>query len=298
SQISLGIQKGSGALWNNNDDNPGKWPLVKADHPIGEWNTFKVRMIGSRVWVWFNDQLTVDGAIMDNYYDRSIPVFATGCIQLQTHGSETRFRNVFVREIAPTEADEILAKHDGEGYSAIFNGQDFSGWQGPVDKNAVEDGMIMAQHGTIYTEKEYGDFSVQFEFKLPPSGNNGLAIRYPGSGDTAYVGMCELQVLDNPHSHYAKLDPRQYHGSAYGMVAAHRGYLRPVGTWNFQRVTVQGSTIVVELNGTKILDCDLSTVNEYMANSPHPGKTRTSGHFGFAGHGDPVRFRNVQLKEL
>ena len=96
---------------------------------------------------------------------------------------------------------------------------------------------------------------VRLEFKLPPGGNNGLAIRYPGKGDTAYVGMCELQVLDdNYEKATAKIDPRQAHGSAYGMVAAQRGYQRPIGEWNFQEVTVQGSTIKVELNGTVILD--------------------------------------------
>jgi hypothetical protein len=297
-QISLGIQKGSGALWNNNDDNPGKWPLVKADNAIGQWNTFRVRMIGSRVWVWFNDQLTVDGQIMDNYYDRSVPIFPTGCIQLQTHGSETRFRNVFIREIDAAEANEILAARDNGGFQSIFDGKSLAGWKGPIDQNKIEDGVILSNHGTIFTEKEYGDFSVQFEFLLPPGGNNGLAIRYPGEGDTAYVGMCELQVLDNVASQYAKLDDRQYHGSAYGMIAAHRGFLRPAGTWNHQRVTVQGSRIQVELNGNIILDGDLSKVTEYMANSPHPGKDRKSGHFGFAGHGDPVRYRNVSLKEL
>jgi hypothetical protein len=110
--------------------------------------------------------------------------------------------------------------------------------------------------------------------------------------------MCELQVLDDSSPKYARLDPRQYHGSAYGMAASHRGYQRPVGTWNFQEVTVKGSTIKVELNGTVILDTDLAKITEYMANSPHPGKERTSGHFGFAGHGDPVLFRQVQIKRL
>ncbi|MDD8052014.1 MAG: DUF1080 domain-containing protein, partial [Verrucomicrobiota bacterium] len=72
----------------------------------------------------------------------------------------------------------------------------------------------------------------------------------------------------------------------------------PVGEWNFQEVTVKGSTIKVELNGTVILDADLSTVKEFMANSPHPGISRTSGHFGFAGHSDPVEFRKIMIKRL
>ena len=82
------------------------------------------------------------------------------------------------------------------------------------------------------------------------------------------------------------------------MAPAARGYLRPTGEWNFQEVTVVGSTIKVELNGNLILDTDLSQVKEYMANSPHPGKDRTQGYFGFAGHNDPVEFRNIRIKEL
>ena len=126
--------------------------------------------------------------------------------------------------------------------------------------------------------------------------NNGLAIRYPGDGDTAYVGMCELQVLDNDSPKYTKLDARQFHGSAYGMAAAHRGFLRPVGQWNYEEVTVHGSTIRVELNGTQILDTDLAKITDFKSSSKHPGKDRTEGHFGFAGHDDPVAFRNVFIR--
>jgi hypothetical protein len=82
------------------------------------------------------------------------------------------------------------------------------------------------------------------------------------------------------------------------MVPAYRGFLRPAGEWNVQEVTVKGSTIKVELNGTLILDTDLGQVTQFMGDRPHPGKDRTSGHFGFAGHSDPVQFRNVKLKRL
>jgi len=111
--------------------------------------------------------------------------------------------------------------------------------------------------------------------------------------------MCELQILDDDAPQYrGKIDPRQACGSAYGMVAAHRGYLRPAGEWNFEEVTVTGSKIKVELNGTVITDTDLSKVTEFMANHPHPGKDRTSGHFGFAGHNDPVCFRNIKIQRF
>jgi hypothetical protein len=150
----------------------------------------------------------------------------------------------------------------------------------------------------LFTKEEYSDFAARLEFKLPPGGNNGLAIRYPGEGNPAYDGMCELQILDNTAAKYVKLDPRQFHGSAYAMVPAQRGYQRPVGQWNFQEVIVQGSKIKVELNGSVILDTDLSEVTEYMGGTPHPGRDVKSGHFGFAGHGSPVQFRNVRVKRL
>ena len=101
--IKNGTPKGSGALWNNNLDSPGRFPLVKADRPIGEWNSFRIKMIGDRVTVHFNDQLTVDNAVMHNYFDREGPMFETGPIQLQTHGSEMHFRNIFIREISRDE---------------------------------------------------------------------------------------------------------------------------------------------------------------------------------------------------
>ncbi len=294
----LGADKGSGGLWNNSAGAPGKDPLVHADKPIGEWNDFRVIQVGGRTTVYLNGKLVVDRALLENYFDRKSPLIARGPVQLQTHGNEVRWMNIYIRELGAEEANKFLA--EGEtGFKTLFNGTSLEGWAGAVENYEVVDGAIRCKTGkggVLHTTDEYGDFTVRLEFKVPPGGNNGLAIRYPGKGDTAYVGMCELQVLDNDSPKYAKLDQRQYHGSAYGMAAALRGYNRPAGQWNTQEVTVKGSTIRVELNGTVILNTDLSTITEYMANSPHPGKERTSGYFGFAGHSDPVEFRNVRIK--
>ena len=197
-----------------------------------------------------------------------------------------------------------LAAADKDGFKSVFNGKDFEGWAGPVENYEVVDGAIVCKKGkggTIYTKEEFGDFVVRLEIKIPSGGNNGLAIRYPGQGDTAYQGMCELQVLDENYDKVrGKIDPRQVHGSAYGMVAAKRGFQKPNGEWNQQEVTVKGSTIKVVLNGEVILDTDLSKVDPetYMGKSKHPGVTRTKGFFGFAGHSDPVAFRNISIKRL
>lgn len=298
---NIGADKGSGGLWNNSPGAAGKDPLVLADKPFGEWNQLRILQVGSRTSVWLNGQQVVDHAIMENYWDRGLPLVVSGPIQLQTHGGEIRWRNLKIRELNDDEANAWLAAHGDEGFETVFNGENFDGWAGPTDNYEVVNGTLRCRPGkggTIYTDDTYSDFAVRLQFRLPPGGNNGLAIRYPGEGDTAYVGMCELQVLDNTAKKYATLDPRQYHGSAYGMIAAQRGYLRKPGDWNFQEVTVTGSRIRVELNGTVILDGDLADVDEYMADSPHPGKDRTEGHFGFAGHSDPVEFRAVEIKRL
>jgi len=298
---NLGANKGSGGLWNNSAGTAGKDPLVLADKPFGEWNALRIKQIGARTTIHLNGKLVVDNAILENFWDRSSPLFAKGPIQLQTHGGEIRWRNLYIREISADEAAKTLGEARASEFKTLFDGSSLASWGGAVDNYEIVDGAIRCKKGkggVLHTKDEYADFVARIEFKLPPGGNNGLAIRYPGQGDTAYVGMCELQVLDNDAPQYSKLDPRQYHGSAYGMAPAKRGYLRPAGQWNFQEVTVRGSTIKVELNGTVILDTDLSKISQYMANSPHPGKTRTSGFFGFAGHGDTVEFRNVRLQAL
>ncbi len=302
----LGAELGSGGLWNNLKGRPGKNPLAHADKPLGEWNKFRVLMVGERVTVDLNDVRVVDHARMENYFNRKAPVPKAGPIQLQTHGGEIRWRNLFIREIPGAEANALLRAKDREaGYYPIFSAATgLKSWAGPVDEYDIIDGALRCKPGkggTIYYKaEELTNFTALLEFKLPAGGNNGLAIRYPGSGDAAYSGMTELQVLDDNYEKAtgSKIDPRQAHGSAYGIAAAHRGFQRALNDWNYQRVTVNGSRIEVELNGTLILDADVAEVEDYMASSPHPGKDRKNGYFGLAGHNDPVEFRQIEVRPI
>jgi hypothetical protein len=296
-----GADKGSGGLFNNTKGAPGRDPLVHADRPFGQWNTFRILQVGERVTVYLNGKLVVDHARLENSWNRKLPLRRTGPIQLQTHGGEIRWRNLFVREIPADEANTLLRKHSSAGFKDVFNGKDFTGWAGPLDSYEIKDGATVCKPkkgGNIYTKEAFADFVARVEYRLPTGGNNGLAIRYPGKGQPSQTAMCEIQILDDGAEKYRKLDPRQYNGSVYGMVPAQRGYLRPVGQWNFMEVTVRGPTIQVELNGTRIVDADVSKVKEFMGGKAPVGKDRTSGHFGFAGHSDPVAFRRVQVKAL
>lgn len=94
-----GADKGSGGLYNNSPGAPGRYPLVLADKPFGEWNSFRIIQTGNITTVWLNGKLTVDHAVMENYWDRSQQLFPKGLIQLQTHGGEIRWRNIFIREL-------------------------------------------------------------------------------------------------------------------------------------------------------------------------------------------------------
>ncbi|MCH2113689.1 MAG: DUF1080 domain-containing protein [Pirellulales bacterium] len=292
--------EGSGGLWNNSGGAPGKEPLKKMDKPMGQWNALRILMIGERVSVWLNDAKVVDHARMENYYDRKIPVFKTGPIQLQTHGGEIRWRNVFIREIEPEEANRILQAREDAGFFSLFNGVDLAGWQGAVDAYTVQHGTILCKEGAggqLFAEDEYGDFAFRFEFKLPPGGNNGVGVRAPLTGDPAWEGF-EIQILDNTAEKYANLKPNQFHGSVYGAVPAKRGFLRAIGQWNYQEIRFLGSHITVELNGYTILDKDLKEVDQSRLERRAKGFDRTTGHIGFCGHGDVVQLRNIRIKNM
>lgn len=328
----LGRALGSGGLWNNRKGSPGKDPLKKMDRPLGEWNSLKMTMVGERVTVVFNGEVVVDHAVLENFFANQKsgylayskpgddkgeadsvklpngymrdPVYPKGPIQLQTHGSEIRWRNVFIREIPSEEANEILASRDAEGFSELINGKDLSGWLGAVDNYEVKDGSIVCKQGKggdLLTQNEYENYIIRCEFKLPPAGNNGIALRTPLDGHSSRDGL-EIQIIDsdgyNAKNTKSSLKPHQYHGSLYHCVGAKHGYLRPVGEWNYQEIEVNGQNIKVTLNGTKILDVDIDALDRSQIGTIPKGLDRRTGHIGFAGHSDPVAYRSFQVKQL
>lgn len=301
SRVDVGAQVGSGGLYNN-QKNPSK-PLKVADNPVGDWNTFRIVMIGEKVSVWLNGELVVDNVTLENYWDRNIPIFPKGPIELQAHGTDLAFRDLYVREISDKEYN-LTPDERSEGFVSLFNGRNLDNWVGNKKSYVAEDGMIVIKPvddsgGNLYTEKEYSDFIFRFEFQLTPAANNGLGIRAPLTGDAAYVGM-ELQILDDTDPVYANLQPYQYHGSVYGVIPSRRGYLKPLGEWNYEEVTVKGTHIKIVLNGTTIVDGDIAGPrdNGTMDHKDHPGLKNQTGHIGFLGHGSLVKFRDIRIKEL
>lgn len=303
SRVSDGAQVGSGGLYNNKV-NPSK-PLKVADNALGEWNNFHIIMKGDRVTVYLNGELVTDNVILENYWDKGLPIFPEEQIELQAHGSRVAYRNIYIRELPRPEPFKLSAAEQKEGFKVLFDGTNMHQWQGNTTDYVIENGELVVHEpkfgsgGNLYTKEEYGDFVFRFEFKLTPGANNGLGIRTPLEGDAAYEGM-ELQILDNDADIYKTLHEYQYHGSVYGVIPAKRGYLKPLGEWNYEEVIVKGPKIKVILNGTTILDGDISDArkNGTLDGKDHPGLKRDKGYIGFLGHGSTVWFRNIRVKEL
>lgn len=195
-------------------------------------------------------------------------------------------------KVATLSSDEAK-----DGFVSLFDGKTLKGWQGDVKGYVVEDGAIVCKGENLYTDKEYSNFVLRLEFKLPSGGNNGVGIRTPMQGIPAYVGM-EIQVLDDNHPKHKDLEAYQYHGSIYGVVPAKRGHLKPIGQWNQEEIVADGSHIKVTLNGVVITDADISKIKDTPDHQPHPGLHNAKGYIGWLGHGDPVAFRNVRIKTL
>jgi len=304
SRRDAGAQVGSGGLYNN-EKNASK-PLVVADNKIGEWNRFHIIMKGEKVTVWLNGILVTDNIPLENYWDRKQPIFPKEQIELQAHGTYVAYKNIYLRELPTNEPYALSDEEKKQGFVSLFDGTSLDQWTGNTSgynlvNGAVEVNPDAGGGGNLYTKDEFADFIYRFEFQLTPGANNGIGIRAPLDGDAAYAGM-EIQVLDNEAPKYKDLHEYQYHGSVYGVIPAKRGFLLPTGEWNKEEIVAKGNKIKVTLNGTVILEGDIKKASnnfkETMDQKDHPGLSRKTGHIGFLGHGDIVRFRNMRVKKL
>ncbi len=305
SRVNVGAQVGSGGLYNNqvNESKPSK----VADNKLGEWNSFYIKMVGDRVTVVLNGEKVVDDVILENYWDRKLPIFPIEQIELQAHGSKVYYRNIYVKELERKEPFKLSAEEEKEGFKVLFDGTNMHEWTGNTVDYTLEDGCISmipskSYGGNLYTKNEYGNFVYRFEFQLTPGANNGVGIRTPMEGDAAYVGM-EIQILDCEHPIYKNITPLQHHGSVYGIIPAmadHHDAFKPAGEWNYEEIVADGDNIKVTVNGVVIMEGNIreATKNGTADHKKHPGLFNKKGHIGFLGHGSPVKFRNIRIKEL
>ena len=211
-----------------------------------------------------------------------------------------------VAALVSVEFTSCVTAQQEPGFVSLFDGKTLAGWT-LVGKHGpgygVTNGVIYCAQGgggNLFTEKEYDDFILRFEFKLEDGSNNGIGIRAPLGGDAAYAGM-EIQILEESAALRGKWGPlheEQYHGSVYDCIAAKKGALKPPGQWNTEEITARGRQITVVVNGQTILDASLNSVTDPAKLMKHPGLFRERGHIGFLGHNDYLEFRNLRVKEL
>jgi hypothetical protein len=192
-----------------------------------------------------------------------------------------------------------------EGFESLFNGKDLTGWQvnadGKLDRWGAEDGVIFTKGGGggwLMTDKEYGDFELRLEFKLPQGGNSGVGLRSALKGNPAFEAGMEIQLLDDEwhREHLPDLKVSQLTGSVYSIQGPKKDALKPIGEWNSMRILAQGKHIAIELNGTKTVDIDLGRYQN--KEKEHPGMLHEKGHIGLQSHDGRVEFRHLYVKPL
>lgn len=193
-----------------------------------------------------------------------------------------------------------------EGFTKLFNGKDLSGWRstGRPDAWTVEDGVIVCKGGGggwLLTEKEYGDFEFNCEYRWSKEGgNSGIALRTPlvFNSDPAYAGM-EIQLIDDEgweKVHKSKLADYQHTGSIYDVQPAKPADNKKIGEWNGVHIVCKGRKVVIEQNGKELVNANLDDFSAKFER--HPGLKRTRGVVGFQSYNIRVEFKNIQIKEL
>lgn len=185
------------------------------------------------------------------------------------------------------------------GFTSLFNGTDLAGWKATGKKEAWEaDKAVIACKGGgggwLLTEKEFANFELRLQYKMPKAGNSGVALRAPASGDPAYVGM-EIQLIDDV-GWPGKLASWQNTGSIYNVAPAKKINNKPVGEWNDMRIVCNGRKVLIEQNGEALVDADLDDFQKDFKR--HPGLLREKGHVGFQSYNVRVEFKDIFIRDL
>ena len=240
----------------------------------GEWNHFRLTVVGTTAALEINGQSAWKANGLES---------PCGYICLQAEvpgGGRFLFRNVRITEL---------------GYKSLFDGKTLTGWQevgGGSDCWKVEDGLLKCtgKRGSwLRSTDEHGDFNLRLEYRLKPEGNSGVYIRVPKDGDHHGPGSgVEIQILDDPHPRYAKLESYQFTGSVYAIVAADPRVNLPPNRWHRLEINCRGPNYRVTHNGTIVVDARPSDFPELT-------RRRTSGYLGFQNHSEEVSYRNLRI---
>jgi|GEM_PF-120362 len=292
-------------------------PTAEKDSALkmGEWNEMRILVIGDRVTSWLN------GTEMISLEDEKIGL-GKGSIALQIHdggGIKVRWKNLRVRTIDAEEYDSVEWTH-------IFDGSSTDGWRAYNGKTLPRQWVIKEDALTfdtdrkleedyeggrdiIYAGKEYEEFDLYLEWKLPEGGNSGIFYHLQDGFDAPWQISPEYQLLDDngwEKLNNATLEPWQKAGADYAMHVANENTktLHPAGEWNSSRIIYTKERVEHYLNGKQLLSFDPSSedwkqrkVEGKWKDFPDYG-TIKKGYIGLQDHDSPLWFRNIKIREL
>lgn len=187
---------------------------------------------------------------------------------------------------------------EDEGFVPLLNGKDLTGWKTKGNWVVEPEGVVALKprpgergwqryDAYLWTEKPYADFVLDLEYKIPKGGNSGVFVRVRDLKSPVATGI-EIQILDS----HGKKEPLGAHdcGGVIGTVGPSKNMSKPAGQWNRMIVTCKKSLMQVKLNGQQIIDLKLD--QSAMKDRP------LTGYVGLQDHGQPIRFRNIRLKQL
>jgi len=241
----------------------------------GQWNHFKLTVVGDTAALEINGKKAWRARGLET---------KQGYIALQSEvplGGQFLFRNIKITELR---------------HRPLYSGHDLSGCEPadgkPTDIWKADDGQLVCtgdQGPWLRSTKQFGDFNLRLEYRLPPGGNSGVFIRVPKSGAIFKAGAgIEVQVLDDAAKKYAKLKPYQYSGSLYALVPASPRVALPAGEWNRLEINADGHHYRVRQNGHVVVDATPEDV-------PKLKERLLKGYLGLQNHSSEVRYRRIRL---
>ena len=278
SQETGGLYETGGRAW---VVKPEENDIGKKNYKPGEWASLELRAVGRDLEVKINGVVT---SKLTNDKGR-----LKGHFGLQLHGGmdmHVEFKDIMIREIT-----------DESGFAEMFNGKDLTGWKTKGNWVVEDDNVITLKprpgesgwtryDAYLTTEREYGDFVLDLEFKFEPKGNSGVFMRVGDLSDHVTSGF-EVQILD---THGKQNFGEHDCGGVIGTSAPKKMVVKPAGEWNRYTITLKGSHLKVVLNNELIQDLDLSETKL----KDRPAK----GYISFQDEAKRVWYRNVRIKEL
>jgi 3-keto-disaccharide hydrolase len=285
--------------------------------PVGQWNEETIAVIGRKIMVSLNGQ-TIVNANLNDVTDPATLLKHPGLLRdrghigFLGHNDYVEFRNIQIKELPFTEQDNVAP----DGFVALFDGKDLTGWKGllktdnPIKRAAlspeqraeeqkaadenmrahwkVENGALAfdGKGRSLCTAKDYGDFELLVDWKLPAHGDSGIYLR----------GSPQVQIWD-PHTKPTKAGSEVGSGGLYNnkknpskptKVAD-----KPIGEWNRFRILMVGEKVHVFLNGEQVVNA-VTLENYWDYNQP----IFPTGQIELQNHGDDLWFKNIYIREL